>query len=807
MHEHLRITAGRLTALTIWRALPFVFCALLAACTTQQSVAEPTSAFAELPRYDVEIRRTTFGIPHIKANDFGSLGYGLGYAYAEDNVCLLADAVLTVRGERSRFFGADGTTSVGFQPVQNIDSDIFFKFYIEPADLAAAYANGAPEIVALIKGYAAGHNRYLRDVGLAALPAPCRDAAWVRPVAAEDIYLLLAETAIQASGGGLLSAIANARPPDQSAAPVSPASRTEIPAPRFVDAAALGSNAYALGRELTANGRGLLVGNPHFPWHTTNRFYEIHLTIPGQLDVMGASLMAFPLVNIGFNHDVAWSHTVSTASRFTLYELTLVPGNPLAYEFDGMIETMQPEVISVDIKLPDGRLSRTSRTLYTSRMGPLLIVPALGLDWTTSKAFAIADAQRFNTRMSEQWLRINQAQSVAGIRNALATVQGVPWVNTIAADRTGDVLYADISVVPNVPDAKVAACVTSAVAQRVLERTGVPVLDGSRRHCLWNIDPTTPEAGMMPARLMPSLVREDYVLNSNDSFWLANARAPLTGYPQIIGSAHSPQSWRTRMGYKQLGELIDAKQGHITPQDLEAMLFSNRNYTAELIGDQLPELCGAVPEVTLPQGRTIDIRQACSVLAHWDRRADLESRGAALYREFWRKAQAIDGLWRVAFNPSQPLRTPHELNLYDSGVRNRLRTALAHTVDQFQGLGLPLDAPLGHLQHRPMKDGSIDVPGGDEFEGVLNQITFGPLTSDGYDNQELFGSSYIQVVTWNGHAPVVDALLTYSQSSHFDSVHYADQTELYARKAWVRLPFTEAEIARDPNLRTIHLTQ
>jgi acyl-homoserine lactone acylase PvdQ len=130
MYEHLRITAGRLTALTIWRALPFVFCALLAACTTQRSVAELTSAFTEPFRYDVEIRRTMFGIPHIKANDFGSLGYGLGYAYAEDNVCLMADAVLTVRGERSRFFGADGTTSVGFQPVKNLDSDVFFKFYV-----------------------------------------------------------------------------------------------------------------------------------------------------------------------------------------------------------------------------------------------------------------------------------------------------------------------------------------------------------------------------------------------------------------------------------------------------------------------------------------------------------------------------------------------------------------------------------------------------------------------------------------------------------------------------------------------------
>ena len=36
----------------------------------------------------------------------------------------------------------------------------------------------------------------------------------------------------------------------------------------------------------------------------------------------------------------------------------------------------------------------------------------------------------------------------------------MPWVNTIAADRAGDALYADHSVVPNVPDSLAAVCMT-----------------------------------------------------------------------------------------------------------------------------------------------------------------------------------------------------------------------------------------------------------------------------------------------------------------------------------------------------------
>ena len=37
-----------------------------------------------------------------------------------------------------------------------------------------------------------------------------------------------------------------------------------------------------------------------------------------------------PVVHIGFNRDVAWTHTVSTGKRDTLYELQLVPGDPTA---------------------------------------------------------------------------------------------------------------------------------------------------------------------------------------------------------------------------------------------------------------------------------------------------------------------------------------------------------------------------------------------------------------------------------------------------------------------------------------------
>ena len=58
---------------------------------------------------DATIRRTAHGIPHIEAKDYAGLGYGYGYAFAQDNLCTIAEQYVTVRGERSRYFGPDAT--------------------------------------------------------------------------------------------------------------------------------------------------------------------------------------------------------------------------------------------------------------------------------------------------------------------------------------------------------------------------------------------------------------------------------------------------------------------------------------------------------------------------------------------------------------------------------------------------------------------------------------------------------------------------------------------------------------------------
>jgi acyl-homoserine-lactone acylase len=148
----------------------------------------------------------------------------------------------------------------------------------------------------------------------------------------------------------------------------------------------------------------MLLANPHYPWVGSNRFWEKHLVIPGQLDVYGVGLLGIPGVAIGFNRAVAWTHTVSAGKRFTLYTLDLAPGNPTRYMYDGKEREMTSKVISVTARQPDGAVKQVERRVFFSHYGPILNLPGFG--WTAKRAVTIRDANANNVSSRSQWLAI-----------------------------------------------------------------------------------------------------------------------------------------------------------------------------------------------------------------------------------------------------------------------------------------------------------------------------------------------------------------------------------------------------------------
>jgi acyl-homoserine-lactone acylase len=750
--------------------------AVLRACLVAALAASSLASQAQEAVGDAsaEIRRTRFGIPHILAKDERSLGYGIGYAYAQDNLCLLADEVLTVNGERSRYFGADSKTT---DQRDNLPSDLFFTWLNRPAAVDEFFQAQPSAVRDLLGGYAAGYNRALGERRAQGLPAECGNGDWVRPISSQDLVKLTRRLLSEGGVGQFAEAVVAATPPTLAAQrPVVDYAQALARQEHF--AQARGSNAVAIGAERSASGRGLLLANPHFPWMGGMRFYQMQLTIPGQLDVMGAALPGLPMINIGFNRHLAWTHTVDTSKHFTLYRLQLDPKDSTRYLFDGQSLPLERYKVSVLVKGEAGNLQTVERVLYLSRFGPVVQWPGR-LDWDAQAAYSLRDANLNNTRVLQQWYQINRADNIQALKASVGQLQGIPWVNTLAVDDSGSTLYLNQSVVPFVDQALLAQCGNPGL------RGPLVVLDGSRSACQWKVDSQAAQPGIFPARLLPSLERRDFVQHANDSAWQANPSAPLTGFSPLVSRADQPLGLRSRFALQRL-------QGNakLAPADLQRMVFDDEVYLASLLRPDLLHWC---------QGVQSDLKALCASLQAWDGKADVQA-GLGLVH-FQHIAAALakhPESWRVAFDPADPLHTPRGLAVEQAAVRQWLREAALASLERVKADGLTDDTRWGQVQQAMS---GIPVPGGPQELGVYNAMLSVPVAPG--KRLVVSGSSYLQVVSFTEQGPKAEGLLAFSLSSEAASRHFADQTQAFAAGQLAPIPFTEAQIKADPQYQSL----
>jgi acyl-homoserine-lactone acylase len=458
---------------------------------------------------------------------------------------------------------------------------------------------------------------------------------------------------------------------------------------------------------------------------------------------------------------------------------------------------MGRERVTVQVRTPAGGLEERSHTFYSTHFGGLLVESEF-FPWTSEHAYAVRmpdTVWRGEVAVAGQYA----ARSVRELKAIHDRDQFLP-VNLIAADRNGEVLFADPGAIPNLSDEQLESCAVLRGA----------AFDGTRSDCQWGDDADAAAAGIFgPARL-PSLFRFDYLTNSNDSYWLANPEAPLTGYPHTLGSEQTPRTLRTRSGLQMLRRRLDRARGGrgLSLGDLQDLALANENYAGELLRDDLVTLCRAHPEVQLDDGRAVALGEACDVLAAWDLHANLDSSGAPLFRQF--VSEANQGRYtrhlpsglkpRVAFDLSDPVGTPRGLATNDNELALQM---LAKAVDSLEGAGIALDATLGELQGVIRGDERIPLHGGPEYEGVFNKIEARFQGSAGYPDVTRSSSSWILAVAFGDDGPRSRGILTYSLSANPSSPHFADQTRMFSQKRWLDLPFREAEVEAATLERTL----
>jgi len=806
--------------------------AMLSACGGSDD-PNPAQGPGTSKGYSAEIRYTSYGVPHIKAADFKGAGYGYGYAFATDHICLFAQEVVTMRGERSRFFGdVDATgqaiTYLGqfgdFTP--NLASDFFYKLYMTPTLAQTMKEAAGAEVRDLVSGFVAGYNRYLRDVGPNGLPSDCKGAAWVRPISEDEAYYRFMQAAMAGSSMQFISAIGGAQPPGAKPASLKPGQPGQLtakalarkstqlallntPLIRGTNALAehvIGSNGYGLGKGVTQSGAGIVLGNPHFPWWGALRLHQLHLTVADKYDVMGATLLGAPVPLIGFNKDVAWTHTFTTDNRFTLFQLKLDAADATKYVVDGVSKAMTQTSITVDALQSDGSVKKITRTLYGTDFGPVLSDGAT-FGWGSSAAFAIHDANYSNYKLLDQALLNGKSTSAEALRASLATFNAMPWVNTMAADRAGKALYANYSVAANVSDAQLGTCVNSPTGQYLLATRGLVLMDGSKASCNWT--------GAIPSSQRPYVLRDDYIVNANDSHWLPNDQVRLTGFPKIIATGPdqegAPQGERTRAGIAQVLDRVNGVDGltgkGFTVANLQQVYQKARFFKAEMWLDEfLAATCrGVVPASAADsKGMVTDLTGACGVLSIWKKTEGMADPGSLLFRKFYELSGELKdaSFWRVPYDPADPVYTPKG---YNAG--SKALTLMADTVQWFKANSFALEEVNARRQVIVRDSAPISIPGG---RYTFNNVR-GNLASGLYGDP-VYGNSYMQFVTFDANGPVAEGILTYSQSSHLLSPHFSDQTKVYSDiymkgGKWTKLPFSEAEIKADAAYKSISISE
>lgn len=790
--------------------------------------------------YEATIRRDAAGVPHITGATLRDLTFGQGWASGEDRTCDLADQIIKVTGQRARWLGPGEEDA-------NLESDVAWRA-IGIAEVAAAdWEEASDDVRDLLTAYADGWNAHLADVGSDGIEDWCAGEEWVRPVEPVEVYTYARAIALQASSGAVADLLATAQPP----ATGEPAPTTE-PTAATVGATLPGaiapvaaSNGWAVGAERSTSGGGMLVGNPHFPWEGELRFWEVHLTVPGEVDVYGVQLSGVPGIGIGFTETFGWTHTVSAGNRFTAYRLDLVPGDPTRYVYGDEERAIEPTDVTIEVRGDDGQVTEETRTIWRSHYGPMLDFPGFG--WTDTAAITFRDANIDNDEFVEQYLQMMRAEDLDDFIAVHRDTTGVPLFNTVATSADGRAWYGDTSATPALSDEALAAYELSLEADPIVgvaADSGAVLLDGSDPRFEWEERDGARDPGLVPYDEMPVTERDDYVFNANDSFWISHATELLAGdYSPLHGRQGVAPSVRTRENAVVLDDTTpegpSGDDGTFTLDELADTALQNRGFTSRRLLDAVVERCtGAAPvavealtddegDEVLPAA-TVDVAEACAVLDRWDGVYDLDRSGPIVWRElmdgFSREELSDAGpVWAEPFDPADPVATPSGLAPAPAG-EDPIHVALARAVQILDAAGIAVDAPLGDVQQADRNGTLVPIHGGNGVDGTTNVVRYGGSASildpalsetevdrlaefsdvgryvgpsgaelDGYPVNT--GTSFLYALAYGEDGPEAKAFLTYGDTADRSDPLYTEATEAFSEKAWRDVAFTEDAVA------------
>jgi len=653
-----------------------------------------------------EILWDTWSVPHIFARNSPELFQALGWAQMQSHGDLILRLYGQARGKAAEYWGEDYLDS---------DRQVLTMGVRERAD--QWYDRQTPEIRNYLNAFVAGMNAYAKEHS----DRLSDEVKIVLPVTPTDV---LAHIQRVVHFTFLIG----------SNVSVSPALQ------RWQG----GSNAWAIAPSRSASGNTLLLMNPHLPWSDRFLFYEVQLKSP-DIDAYGCTLMGMPMLVMGFNDRLGWTHTVNPHNGWGLYELTLVEGG---YRFDGEVRELETEVKTFQVKQPDGTLREEKFPVRRAVQGP--IVAQKG-----DRAIALRVTGLDEAGILAQYWQMIRAKNFDEFEAALKPLQ-LPFFSVIYGDRDGHIFHLFNGRIPKRP-------------QGDWETWQHPV-PGDTSATLWT--ETHPYADL-PRVLDPP------------SGWLQNANDPpwTTTFPPVLNSDDYPSYFSPRFlhlrGQRSVKLLQESDR-----LSLESLIAKKFDTRMELADRVLDDLIAAARE-----GSQL-ARKAANVLSAWDRQANADSRGAVLFA-FWARAMNFDflpnpALFAQPWDESNPLQTPAGLRDWKAAVTT-LETAARQVQEEYGRL----DIPWGDVFRLRVGDADLPATGGDGNWGIFSVLQFSPTDNDRFT--ATFGDTYIAAIEF-ADPPRARVLLTYGNETQPGSSDRDRQISLYANKTLRPVWRTRSEI-------------
>lgn len=712
------------------RALAMLGALLVTSLAQGQGVAASRDALADR----VEIRRTTWGVPHIKADDLEAAAFALAYVQLEDYGARVAMGLLRGRGEMGLWFGRDSMAGdFAARPVY--------------AMAVAKYASLDADTRAVYEGFAAGVNRYI-ERHPDEFPAGFAPRFTGYDVAARDVQVGNASAANR-----LLARLepTRARPASSDAAPPAPTDVRELSDALIVHTAGVdpieeGSNAWAFAPSRTRSGRAVLVRNPHLAWDAG--YYEAHVHVPGVLEFYGDFRIGGPFTVIGgFNRHLGWATTNNAPDNDEFYALDVDPTRVDHYLFDDTSVPLERVLVTVPYRNGPG-ISTETRETWRTPLGP--VVHRDG-----GRIYVLRTAGDGEHRAGQQFLRMMQATSLeewkAAMRLRARTTSSFTY-----ADRAGNVFYVWNGLNPMLPHPS----------------GGDTMATPARR----TSDVFTQ---LIPWDSLPQLLnpKGGYVRNENDAPYHTNLHAVLdrARYP-----ANMPEPSLRLRSQLSLALIDDGRK-----RSLEEIMALKNSYRM-LLADRVKEdLLTALRAATLSDAQ----RVAAEVLRRWDNTTAPDSRGAVLFSTWWQRyteGRNADSMFAAPWDMNDPVRTPR-------GIRDATRAVEAFTwaVDETVRRHGAADVAWGTV-HR-VRVGGFDEPVGG-CSGALGCFRVLNFRTEPDGKRAVTGGDGWVIGVEFTDVPRAFSVLAYGQSNKPGHPHNGDQGRLFARGEYKRVAFTEAEI-------------